>query len=1150
MLQNSTKFFLLFGMVFLFRFFAIADPGDTTVVRTFRFDTNIRSGMFQFPNDPSKTYEKILMLYSMRCKDGHISNQTSPNIGCGEWDYNCFTYLIDSAQTDSLRQLHGSHTISNFNGTIYPYTTQAINSYVQYTQQHVTYTNVLSESTALLGNGTQSLTVPFGLPVKEGKVQYLWTAAELTSAGLTAGNITGIRLNFMTTGSGISNLRINMKHSQQIVLSSENPEIDGFTEVYFLNTPVNATGELSFNFYHPFTWDGVSNILLEYSYSEPDILNTEELEGHTTGSVMALSSTGDDGYLKMDGGIQIMKVNPAIYPQLSDQISIAFWCYGDPAKLPTNTTIMEGNGPGNTRQVNIHMPWSNSRIYWDCGYGTGNYDRIDQAATPEEIAGKWNFWTFTKNATTGIMNIWKNGHLWASGSGKTRLINLNTWVVGNAVGGGLSYYGNINELSIWKKDLDSAAISQLIMHSINASHPDYASLLAYYKFDELSGNIATDSGPNAWTSQLVNPGWRVMKGKDLFRSFTEESSRPNTKFVQGVYNSLTDTTFVLDSTVTIPASVVGYTTQNNNLLVTDTSYVWPSGFAYIYDPLGNKIDSIAVPAIDSIEITQLTYYQRRPMRIELINFITPYGKGLNLNGLSGKTWTFDVTDYATILKGPKFLAMSDGIYQEDNDITFIYYEGTPPRTVKSLSQIWPSGSWVSPSYNEIVNNRYFEPRNIALNANSAQFKVRSAISGHGQQGEFIPRNHSITLNDTVKFTWMVWKACADNPIYPQGGTWVYARAGWCPGAVVDTREYELTPYITPGQNITLDYSLPANMNPGASNYRVNNQLVSYGPANFNLDAAVAYIKSPSSRTEFARRNPICDEPVIAIKNTGSTPLNTLTISYGREGAPQSFYQWTGNLGFLETKEISLPVPDWSGSTINTFKVELSLPNGGQDEYAANDTLSSDFLIPAVYPSQIYFDLRTNYFGNENAYTLKDSQGNVIISRTALSDNTVYRDTVTLADGCYQVYMTDLGGDGLSFWANTNQGNGYFRIRDVSTGLVLKQYNPDFGDNIFEQFTVGQYLSVPETLAEKTAGLRVWPNPTSGLLQVEFAAKIGTTVDLTVWNMLGKQVTHEQIRVNANPEHFSIDTQDLKAGIYYLSIGSGTNREKVKFVVIK
>ena len=73
--------------------------GDTTVVQTLRFDTTLRAGMFMFPDDTSKTYEKIIMLYSMRCKNGLISNGTNTNLGCGEWDYNCYTSVIDSSKT-------------------------------------------------------------------------------------------------------------------------------------------------------------------------------------------------------------------------------------------------------------------------------------------------------------------------------------------------------------------------------------------------------------------------------------------------------------------------------------------------------------------------------------------------------------------------------------------------------------------------------------------------------------------------------------------------------------------------------------------------------------------------------------------------------------------------------------------------------------------------------------------------------------------------------------------------------------------------------------------------------------------------------------------------------------------------------------------
>src|SRR5829696_1322486 len=123
------------GLSFSHRSFSAV--GDTTVVQVFRYDTTMRAGIFLFPNDTNKTYEKIIMLYSMRCKNGLVSNSSNTNLGCGEWDYNNYTYVVDSSQTDSLKTRHNSHDISNFSGTIYDYTSVPVWQYIQYTQQDI-----------------------------------------------------------------------------------------------------------------------------------------------------------------------------------------------------------------------------------------------------------------------------------------------------------------------------------------------------------------------------------------------------------------------------------------------------------------------------------------------------------------------------------------------------------------------------------------------------------------------------------------------------------------------------------------------------------------------------------------------------------------------------------------------------------------------------------------------------------------------------------------------------------------------------------------------------------------------------------------------------------------------------------------------------
>ena len=56
------------------------------------------------------------------------------------------------------------------------------------------------------------------------------------------------------------------------------------------------------------------------------------------------------------------------------------------------------------------------------------------------------------------------------------------------------------------------------------------------------------------------------------------------------------------------------------------------------------------------------------------------------------------------------------------------------------------------------------------------------------------------------YTQEIWRDdCGENPLYPQGGTWIYDRANWCPGDKATTREHELTSFIESGQENLIDF---------------------------------------------------------------------------------------------------------------------------------------------------------------------------------------------------------------------------------------------------------------------------------------------------------------------------------------------------------
>ncbi|WP_347066135.1 GEVED domain-containing protein [Flavobacterium sp. WV_118_3] len=103
--------------------------------------------------------------------------------------------------------------------------------------------------------------------------QTVFTAAELTAAGLKPGNITSIAYNITTLGSGtnVTNFTVRMG-------TTTNTALTGFTTtglnlVYGPATYTHAVGVNTITFTTPFVWDGVSNIIVDIRQDGADSTN-------------------------------------------------------------------------------------------------------------------------------------------------------------------------------------------------------------------------------------------------------------------------------------------------------------------------------------------------------------------------------------------------------------------------------------------------------------------------------------------------------------------------------------------------------------------------------------------------------------------------------------------------------------------------------------------------------------------------------------------------------------------------------------------------------------------------------------------------------------------------------------------------------------
>jgi hypothetical protein len=1119
---------------------------DTIRVQTFKWEDNHRSDTFDFPDNPNQTYRKILMKYNMRCHDAVVGNGSN---GCLEWDYSCNTFITDPSRIDSSKATAPDYTISNFNGPFFIYSNVPTYTYTAYTHHETSIEEGINPKE--IHFSAQGPIVPFSPEAVTYRYQAILTTDELIAASMDIdAPLFGLRMALLEPGSTLGFLKIRLKNTDQNFVG-ERPDESDLTEVYFKSTHLTGS-EIEFPFYTPFTWNG-QNLLVDISFTTSSISDapTFPFFESTTNERVLISSTEPEGNLYF-GGASNLDLDPGTFHNIHDEITLSFWAYGDASLLPTNTHFVDGKDAAGQRHATIHLPWSNGEVYWDCGNDGTGFDRINKPVDPADYKGRWSHWAFTKNTTTGVMNIYLNGELFHSGTGKTKQMNFDALRFGQSLTNSETYYGSIDEIQIWDKALDANTIRSWMMKHVDDTHPDYAHLRGYFKLNEGSGNTAVDASSYHLDAPLTLPLWRQVRGDQLFHHFTKSNLLPEFTFYQHDYVIDDSTYTVLDSVLSPQHQVIHFGVDGTDLVRLDTQYVYPAGNRPVYNESGILIDTILAAADGTITINTLNYYAKQASRFELLSLVTPYGINLDL-GQKGKTFTFDVTDFAPVLKGRKKLSVEfGGENQEELDIEFWYITGTPDRDVLDIQNIWPQGRGY---FNEIQSDARFEPRLVPLNPNAFHYKVRSAITGHEQNGEFVPRQHYINVNGgDQEFLYDVWKSCSRNPIYPQGGTWIFDRAGWCPGMATDVHQFSLDDFVSPGQTVEFDYGINGG-NMSAANYLVNNLLVTYGPYHSNLDASLeAVVRPNNTHVEYARLNPACNTPTILVKNTGSEWIESLNLSYETAEWNTQTYYWTGAIPPQGQEEIILPEPPggfWQEGGL--FTARILQANDIADGNAENNIIQSTFDQVTVYnyADPVQLRLQTNNTGSDYFYNIKNEAGSVVFLRNNMANNTVYTDDLMFPPGCYTLDFRDSGQDGLSFWFFPENGSGSLRFqRKLQSGNVIPlfSFNPDFGGGVRYDFHLGALTSATEETEQTYQLFSTYPNPAMDELKIDLMGFEGKEISFQLADMTGQIKEVKKYLCETTNETTSIDLSRLVPGMYLLQATDGKRnwvREVVK-----
>lgn len=173
------------------------------------------------------------------------------------------------------------------------------------------------------------------------------------------------------------------------------------------------------------------------------------------------------GHFVFDGTNDYIQVPIANIPT-GNEVTICLWNYGTTAQT---SSVFNAHKDDNTRMMNIHLPWNDSVVYWDAGYSVGTYDRVNTATLNASQWQGWHHWAFTKNATTGIMEIYLDGSLNVSGTGKNRTIGVADQVfIGRfTIISPLYHIGRVSLLHCYNRFLSA----QEILQNYNATKKRY-----------------------------------------------------------------------------------------------------------------------------------------------------------------------------------------------------------------------------------------------------------------------------------------------------------------------------------------------------------------------------------------------------------------------------------------------------------------------------------------------------------------------------------------------------------------------------------------------------------------------------------------------------------------------------------------------------
>ena len=267
---------------------------------------------------------------------------------------------------------------------------------------------------------------------------------------------------------------------------------------------------------------------------------------------------------------------------------------------------------------------------------------------------------------------------------------------------------------------------------------------------------------------------------------------------------------------------------------------------------------------------------------------------------------------------------------------------------------------------------------------------------------------------------------------------------------------------------------------------------------------------------------------IAIQNIGTEAITSLAIT-AEYGDDTYTADWIGEILPFDREKISIPVT----APFGTHDVVVSITEANGQSYSFTSTIPvtslewADLVIDGE-EELLKLELMQDKFGGQITWEFTTADGTVLGSGGPYS--TLVGSSATQAhiervavpvDECVRFTIRDAMGDGIC----CTYGNGYYVVKDSHNNVLFGDHNDgDFGEEVSHMISV-KATEVGVNEVEQT--LKIYPNPTSGLLNIQYE---GMT-RIEVYNTVGQCVMTQ--RVNGNSTQIS--TATLSDGMYFVRV---------------